>query len=100
VLPPCIDHASPKNVAIDAGRTAAILRAAGLVSNTGHDDDATFERSDGTRSRVSHTVQMTPDIPSPLDVPLVVQVSRWDALKDPLGVIRGFVDAPASATRT
>src|SRR6266576_6010947 len=53
VLPPCIDHASPKNVEIDPGRTAAILGAAGLVSNTGQDGDATFERSDGTRARVS-----------------------------------------------
>src|SRR6266550_2959233 len=94
VLPPCIDHASPKNVEIDPDRTAAILGAAGLVSNTGHDGDATFERSDGTQARVSHTVQMTPDTPLPLDVSLVLQVSRWDALKDPLGVIRGFVDEP------
>ena len=94
VLPPCIDHASPKNVEIDPDRTAAIFGAAGLVSNNGHDGDATFERSDGTQARVSHTVQMTPDTPFPLDVSLVLQVSRWDALKDPLGVIRGFVDAP------
>jgi trehalose synthase len=27
-----------------------------------------------------------------VDDPLVLQVSRWDALKDPLGVIRGFAD--------
>jgi trehalose synthase len=94
VLPPCIDHASPKNVEIDPDRTAAILGAAGLVSTAGDDGDATFERSDGTNARVSHAVQMTPDTPLLLDVPLVVQVSRWDALKDPLGVIRGFVDAP------
>jgi len=95
VLPPCIDHASPKNVEIDPERTATILGAAGLVSNTGHDGDATFERSDGTQARVSHTVQMTSDAPLPLEVSLVLQVSRWDALKDPLGVIRGFVDAPS-----
>ncbi|MDP9302502.1 MAG: glycosyltransferase, partial [Actinomycetota bacterium] len=94
VLPPCIDHASPKNVAIDPDRTAAILVAAGLVSNPGHGGDATFSRSDGTQARVSHTAQMTPDTPLPLDVPVVLQVSRWDALKDPLGVIRGFVDEP------
>jgi trehalose synthase len=94
VLPPCIDHASQKNVEIDPDRTAAILGAAGLVSNGGHDGEATFERSDATQARVSHTVQLTPDTPLPLDAPLVVQVSRWDALKDPLGVIRGFVDVP------
>jgi trehalose synthase len=94
VLPPCIDHASPKNVEIDPDRTAAILGAAGLVSDPGREGDVTFERSDGTQGRVTDTVQMTPDTPLPLDVPLVLQVSRWDALKDPLGVIRGFVDVP------
>jgi trehalose synthase len=32
------------------------------------------------------------------DTPVVLQVSRWDALKDPLGVIQGFVThVPASA---
>jgi trehalose synthase len=94
VLPPCIDHASPKNVAIDPDRMAAILVAAGLVSIAGHGGDATFARSEGTQARVSHTAQMTPDTPLPPDVPVVLQVSRWDALKDPLGVIRGFVDEP------
>ena len=30
--------------------------------------------------------------PLPPDAPAVLQVSRWDALKDPLGVIRGFAE--------
>jgi trehalose synthase len=33
------------------------------------------------------------------DDPLVVQVSRWDALKDPLGVIRGFAEHVPAETR-
>ena len=32
------------------------------------------------------------------DDPVVLQVSRWDRLKDPLGVIRGFVDHVAPTT--
>jgi trehalose synthase len=32
------------------------------------------------------------DEPLRADTPVVVQVSRWDALKDPLGVIRGFAE--------
>jgi len=32
------------------------------------------------------------------DDPVVLQVSRWDRLKDPLGVIRGFVDHVAPYT--
>ena len=94
VLPPCIDHGSPKNVAIDPDRTAAILGAAGLVASSGRGGDATFVRSDGTQARVSHVAEVTQDIPLPPDVPVVAQVSRWDALKDPLGVIRGFVEEP------
>jgi len=93
VLPPCIDHGSPKNVAIDPERTSAILGAAGLSSGPAG-ADTTFARSDGTQGRVSHRAQMTEDMVLPPDVPVVVQVSRWDALKDPLGVIRGFVDEP------
>jgi trehalose synthase len=94
VLPPCIDHGSPKNIAIDPERTFAILRAAGLISGLSDGGDTTFARSDGTLGRVSHRAEVTQDAPLPPDVPVVVQVSRWDALKDPLGVIRGFVDEP------
>ncbi len=35
---------------------------------------------------------MFEDVPLGPDDRIVVQVSRWDALKDPLGVIRGFAD--------
>jgi trehalose synthase len=94
VLPPCIDHASAKNIAIDPVRTFAILAAAGIVWGPNEAGDATFARSDGTEARVSHVAQVTPDAWLPPDVPLVLQVSRWDALKDPVGVIRGFVDEP------
>ena len=94
VLAPCIDHGSPKNVAIDPERTFAILGAAGLISSSRGRGDATFVRSDGTQDRVSHLAQLTQDTSLPPDARVVVQVSRWDALKDPLGVIRGFVDEP------
>jgi trehalose synthase len=36
--------------------------------------------------------------PPALDTPLVVQVSRWDRLKDPAGVLRGFAEqAPGTS---
>jgi trehalose synthase len=35
---------------------------------------------------------MLEDEPLPEGAPVVLQVSRWDALKDPLGVIRGFAE--------
>ena len=36
---------------------------------------------------------MVEEAPTPADAPLVAQVSRWDALKDPLGVVTGFSQA-------
>jgi trehalose synthase len=36
--------------------------------------------------------------PPPADVPLVVQVSRWDRLKDMAGVMEGFVRAAGRST--
>jgi trehalose synthase len=36
--------------------------------------------------------------PLQADTPVVVQVSRWDALKDPLGVIRGFAEHVSADT--
>ena len=35
---------------------------------------------------------MIEEAPLRLDTPLLAQVSRWDRLKDPLGVLAGFVE--------
>jgi trehalose synthase len=49
-----------------------------------------FRRLDGSPGRVARRAEMIQDQPIPSGVPLVVQVSRWDPLKDPLGVLQGF----------
>ena len=51
----------------------------------------TFEREDGSTGVVERAASFHDggDAP-PGDARLVVQVSRWDALKDPVGVIQGF----------
>jgi trehalose synthase len=64
----------------------------GLVPNVREPQDITFERADGTPGRVERRAQIVEEQPVPPDAPVVVQVSRWDALKDPLGVIRGFAE--------
>jgi trehalose synthase len=51
-----------------------------------------FVRNDGTPGRVERRAQMDEDEPLREDTPVVLQVSRWDALKDPIGVIRGFAE--------
>jgi trehalose synthase len=90
VIPPSIDVFSPKNVDLDDAKVRAVLGASGLVVDGGEPGDVTFERHDGTPGRVERRAEMVEDRPLRLDTPVVLQVSRWDALKDPLGVIRGF----------
>ena len=51
-----------------------------------------FERLDGSAGRVERRAQLIEENALRLDTPLVAQVSRWDRLKDPLGVLAGFVE--------
>src|SRR5207244_7687429 len=50
-----------------------------------------------TSDEVRRRAEVLGDDPLPSDAPVVLQVSRWDGLKDPVGVLRGFADhVPAS----
>ncbi|HEY7072444.1 MAG TPA: hypothetical protein VH479_20120, partial [Acidimicrobiales bacterium] len=77
VLAPCIDVASPKNEPLDDARRDAILDAAGIVPGPG--SDLPLRRA-----------TVTEEEPVPPGARLAVQVSRWDRLKDPVGLIRAF----------
>jgi trehalose synthase len=91
VIAPSIDPFAPKNEHLDGDTATAVLQSSGIIAG-GDPGPVTFERHDGTRGRVERRAHLTEEHPVTADVPVVVQVSRWDALKDPLGVIRGFVD--------
>jgi trehalose synthase len=91
VIPPSIDVFSPKNEDLDADTVGAVLRASGILSG-GDPGPVTFDREDGTPGRVDSRAELFEEQPLQPDVPMVLQVSRWDALKDPLGVIRGFAE--------
>ena len=93
LIPPCIDPLSAKNLDLTPDVAAAIVGAAGLIEGTRH-ARPTFVRSNGVEATIVHNAQLTEDAPVPADAPIVAQVSRWDALKDPAGVMRGFVDHP------
>jgi trehalose synthase len=97
VIPPSIDPFAPKNEALDAETVRAVLHACGLLAG-GDPGPVTFERQDGSRSRVERRANLTEDQPLSPDAPVVLQVSRWDALKDPLGVIRGFAEHVPAGT--
>ncbi len=93
IIPPSIDVFSPKNQDMDDPMVQSILSNAGIISKRGGEEAPMFNRMDGTPSRISRFADMLQLGPPPEpDIPLVVQVSRWDRLKDPIGVVRGFAD--------
>jgi trehalose synthase len=94
VIPPSIDPLSPKNQDLAPEVVRAILQHAGLVVGAKAGDVApVFRRFDGSSGRAEHRCDVQHTGPPPdFDTPLVVQVSRWDRLKDPLGVMRGFAE--------
>jgi trehalose synthase len=57
-----------------------------------HFTKALFVRQDGSTARVDRVAELDQAGPIPVDAPLIAQVSRWDRLKDPVGVLRCFAD--------
>jgi trehalose synthase len=92
VIPPSIDAFAPKNQMMSFTAVTAVLRAAGLAADHHHPARAVFERLDGSIGTVDRSARMIEEQPLRLDSPLVAQVSRWDRLKDPLGVLAGFAE--------
>ncbi len=93
-IPPSIDPFSAKNAALDPADVATVLARSGLVSGGDPDGPVHYTRRDGTAGSVrdrSEGAGLVLDGPAPPhDARLVVQVSRWDRLKDMAGVMAGF----------
>jgi trehalose synthase len=89
VIAPSIDAFSSKNQAMTAEAAAGILRTAEILHTDGS-GRPTFMRADGAGATVSRKARMIQQRPLPADVPIVLQVSRWDRLKDPEGVLSAF----------
>jgi trehalose synthase len=86
---PSIDVFSVKNQQLDDDRVGAILHAAGIVDGR-EATPARFTRVDGSTAAVVRRATLTEDTRLGLATPIALQVSRWDRLKDPVGVIEGF----------
>jgi trehalose synthase len=87
VIAPSIDPFAAKNTALARGRRLEILGDTGLLASAG---------PCGPRVRRAEVVR---EGPAPAaDAPLVVQISRWDHLKDMAGVLGGFVQAVPRAS--
>ena len=84
VMPPNIDPFSAKNQVMDDPTVRAILAQAGLVDAQAERSRCIFTRDDGSAGRVDREVDvLRMGRPPSWDTPLVVQVSQWDAMKDP-----------------
>ena len=91
VIWPSIDPFAPKNQPLEEATIEAILTHVGLIA--GRKGDTVFERTDGTPGRVERMCDIVRTGPPPApDVPLVVQVSRWDTMKDMGGVMAAFAE--------
>jgi trehalose synthase len=88
VIPPSIDPFSAKNADLAPAETLELLAASGLVARDGHGGEQRLPPARVVREAAA---------PGP-EVPLVVQVSRWDRMKDMTGVLAGFVDGVARST--
>ena len=89
VIHPSIDVFSPKNAHQTHEQSLAILARAGVTTHRVR-AEPTFTRSDGTPGRVDRRADLDELAPLGPEDRFVAQVSRWDRLKDPLGVLKAF----------
>jgi trehalose synthase len=92
IIPPSIDPLSPKNQPLDTAVVRATLGRIGFLDPVAGVAPR-FRRRDGSPGAVSRTAGFPRRGAVPTgDTPLIVQVSRWDRLKDMAGVLRAFAD--------
>jgi trehalose synthase len=93
VIAPSIDPFSAKNELINGGEVLPLLQYIGMVAGNRSDPVGTFSRRDGSRGEIVRRVDLLgTGPPPPADVPLILQASRWDMLKDMQGVLIGFAE--------
>jgi trehalose synthase len=90
IITPSIDPLSAKNAPLSDSEVASTLARTGLVTGRVHDADLGFTRRDGARGATRSHAGLLDRPALPADARLVIQVSRWDRLKDMAGVLTGF----------
>jgi trehalose synthase len=92
IIPPCIDPTSTKNRDLDPARAGAILAHAGIAQPGGLAVQPIYHRHDGSPRRLKQraTVRRAGEGPRIGSDRMVVHLSRWDRLKDPIGVLDSF----------
>lgn len=90
-IPPSIDPFSAKNQPMDADQVRDALVYVGVLAGEVDGPLVAFTRRDGSPGRINrHADVLQTGPPPPPDAPLVVQISRWDRLKDMTGVMTAF----------
>jgi trehalose synthase len=91
VIPPSIDPFTAKNDDLTDEQVGDVLRTAGLCDDGISPLPVWVARRDGRRAQMGRYEGLLVDeCPPPMDARLVLQVSRWDRLKDMEGVMRAF----------
>jgi trehalose synthase len=73
----------------------AVLEYTGLLAGDAKEGGVEFTATDGTLRRIERRAHvLSLDGPPRWEDPLVLQVSRWDPLKDPIGVMDAFARVP------
>lgn len=89
VMAPSIDPLSPKNQELDPSVVEEIVSVIGLGPKPpAH--APTFTRADGTPGRVERRAEILQETRLPDGAKVVAQISRWDRLKDHLGLLACF----------
>ncbi|NLU85004.1 glycosyltransferase [Rhodococcus sp. HNM0569] len=101
IIPPSLDPFTAKNEYLPVGDVLSTLRIAGIVEAPDAGGSVAFTRRDGSRGTTRPHEGLVHGGPLPADARVVLQVSRWDDLKDMQGVLTGFArrvdDLPADA---
>jgi trehalose synthase len=90
IVPPSIDAFSAKNQELSPEVQHAIISRIGIADDGG--EAPVFHRNDGTVARVNRVAETDQDEPIPWEAPLIAQISRWDRLKDPVGLLDCFAE--------
>ena len=94
IISPSIDPFSPKNLLLTRPEVGSMLAGAGLVASTRPPRTVRFPRGNGRTGVLRHQATVLRDgPPPPASAPLVVQISRWDWMKDMAGVMAGFAES-------
>ncbi len=93
IIAPSIDPFATKNLDLEAGRARAVLARAGLLSGAETGGDLSFRRQNDDPGEVRrHDNLLVGGTPPRAGSRLVVQVSRWDWLKDMGGILSAFTE--------